>query len=124
MSAATSPPRLSSRPSRPTRDTIPALASVGLTEAAARAQGLAVECHVNDLSDWLSSRTYAETAAWSKIVVDANSDRILGAHIVGHAGEELIHVFAFAIAHGITAAQIRDQVYAFPTFAADIKSML
>jgi len=43
---------------------------------------------------------------------------------VGHAGEELIHVFAFAMRFGITASQIRDTVYAFPTFSADIKSML
>jgi glutathione reductase (NADPH) len=74
--------------------------------------------------DWLSARTYAETVAWSKILVEEGSDRILGAHFVGHSGEELIHIFALAMAHGITATQIRDTVFAFPTFSADIKSML
>jgi len=43
---------------------------------------------------------------------------------VGHAGEELIHTFAFAMKFGITASQIRDTVVAFPTFSADIKHML
>ena len=40
---------------------------------------------------WFSTRTYAETKAWAKIIVDEDSDRILGAHMVGHAGEELIN---------------------------------
>lgn len=104
--------------------TVPALASVGLTEAAARQRGDKVTVHVNDMSDWFSARTYAETAAWAKVIVDDASDRVLGAHLVGHAGEELIHLFAFAIRFGITAGQIRDSVYGFPTYAADIKSML
>jgi len=74
--------------------------------------------------DWLSSRTYDEPVAWAKVLVDATSDRILGAHMVGHAGEELIHIFAFAMTFGVSASEIRETVYAFPTFSADIKSML
>lgn len=104
--------------------TVPALASVGLTEAKAQELGHKTKVHSNDMIDWLSSRTYAEPAAWAKVIVDESTDRILGAHIVGHAGEELVHVFAFAMRFGITASQIRDTVYAFPTFSADIKSML
>jgi glutathione reductase (NADPH) len=83
-----------------------------------------VEIHCNDMSDWLSTRTYNEPVAWAKVIVDRASDRILGAHIVGHAGEELIHLFALAMQFGITAGAIRNMVYAFPTFSADIKSML
>jgi glutathione reductase (NADPH) len=104
--------------------TVPALASVGLTQAKAAEQGRRVKAHTNDLRNWLSSRTYAESAAWSRIVVEEGSERILGAQIVGHAGEELIHIFALAIKHGITATDLRQTVYGFPTFSADIKSML
>ncbi|MGH6717771.1 MAG: dihydrolipoyl dehydrogenase family protein [Alphaproteobacteria bacterium] len=104
--------------------TVPALAAVGLTESQARAKGMAVTAHVNDMAAWFSTLTYAETVAWSKVLVDDATDRIVGAHIVGHAGEELIHLFAFAIRFGITAGQIRDTVFAFPTFAADVKSMI
>jgi glutathione reductase (NADPH) len=103
---------------------VPALASVGLTQAAAEAQGLDLRVEVNDLHEWLSGRTYAETAAWAKVLIDRSTDQILGAHILGHTGEELIHIYALAIKHGITAGAIRDQVYGFPTFSADIKSML
>ena len=104
--------------------TVPALAAVGLTEAAARQTGSAIEVHVNDMRDWFSARSYAETVAWSKVIVDRATDRVLGAHFVGHAGQELINVFGLAIKFGITARQIRDNVYAYPTFSADIKHML
>lgn len=104
--------------------TVPAMANVGLREEAVRDAGLDYEAHVSNMSRWLSARTYAEETAWSKILVDRATDRILGAHMVGHAGEELIHIFALAMAHGITAGELKDTVYGFPTFSADIKSML
>jgi glutathione reductase (NADPH) len=104
--------------------TVPALASVGLTETEAKRAGLDVDVVTSDMSSWFSARFYAETVAWSKILVEKGSRRIVGAHIVGHHGEELIHLFALAMRHGISADQLGDEMYAFPTFAADIKSML
>ena len=104
--------------------TVPALAAVGLTEAVAHQKGYAIKVHSNDMQDWFSARTYAETVAWSKIIVDQATDRILGAHFVGHAGEELVNVFGLAMRFGITANQIKDTVYAYPTFSSDIKHML
>jgi glutathione reductase (NADPH) len=103
---------------------VPALATVGLTEAAAKDKGIEVEVRISDMSDWLSTRTYAETVAWAKILIEPASDRIVGAHMVGHAGEELINFFTLGMKHGITASQVRDMVLAFPTFAADIGSMV
>jgi len=104
--------------------TVPALAAVGLTEAAAKQKGFTIKVHTNDMYDWFSARTYAETVAWSKIIVDRATDRILGAHFVGHAGQELVNIFGLAMRFGITAGQIKDYVYAYPTFSSDIKHML
>jgi glutathione reductase (NADPH) len=104
--------------------TVPALAAVGLTEATARQKGFSVDVHTNDMLDWFTAKTYAETVAWSKIVVDRTTDRVLGAHFVGHNAQELINVFGLAIRFGITAHQLRNQIYAYPTFSADIKHML
>ncbi|OCK54293.1 NAD(P)/FAD-dependent oxidoreductase [Bradyrhizobium sp. LMTR 3] len=104
--------------------TVPPLTSVGLTEAAARQNGLAIDVHVNDMLDWFSAKTYAETVAWSKVIVDQATDRILGAHFVGHSGQELVNIFGLAMRFGITASQIRENVYAYPTFSSDIKHML
>ncbi len=104
--------------------TVPALSSVGLTEAEARERGLDVAVTVSDMSGWFSAKTYAESAAWSKVLVDQNNDRIVGAHILGHHGDELIHLFAMAMRHGIPANDLKTSLYAFPTFAADMKSLI
>ena len=104
--------------------TTPPLAAVGLSEHDARRQDLAIDVHVNDMLGWFSARTYAETVAWSKVIVEKDSDRILGAHFVGHAGQELINIFGLAMRFGITATQLRENIYAYPTFASDLKHML
>jgi glutathione reductase (NADPH) len=100
--------------------TVPALASVGLTEENARRSGRKIRVEQNDMSDWLSSRTYNDSVAWAKVIVEEDSGRILGAHLVGHAGEELIHLFAFAMKFSITASDIKESVFAFPTYSSDI----
>jgi glutathione reductase (NADPH) len=104
--------------------TVPALATLGLTEAQAQQNGLKTKVTVSDMEYWFSTRTYAETKAWAKVIVDETSDRILGAHMVGHASEELINIFGVAKKHGITATQLRDFIFAYPSFSADIKHML
>jgi glutathione reductase (NADPH) len=104
--------------------TTPPLAAVGLTEHDARRQDLAFDVHVNDMLGWFSARSYAETVAWSKVIVERGTDRILGAHFVGHAGQELINIFGLAMRFGITATQLRENVYAYPTFASDLRHML
>jgi glutathione reductase (NADPH) len=104
--------------------TVPALASVGLSEAQAKDQGLRVRVTVSDMEYWFSTRTYAETKAWAKVIVDEQTDQIVGAHMVGHAGEELINIFALAKTHGITATNLRNFIYAYPSFSADIKHIV
>lgn len=104
--------------------TVPALASVGLTQAQAEKQGVQFEVSVNDMRDWFSGETYGETVAWAKVLTEPGSGHILGAQMVGHHGEELIHLFALAMRHGISAGDLKSSVFAFPTFSADIKSLV
>ncbi|SLN75431.1 dihydrolipoyl dehydrogenase family protein [Oceanibacterium hippocampi] len=103
--------------------TVPALSAVGLTEAEAGAAGIKVKAKTVDMTDWLAARTHAETVAWSKVLVEEKSDRIVGAHMIGHHGEDLIHLFALAMRHGITATELQETLFAFPTFSADLKSV-
>jgi glutathione reductase (NADPH) len=42
---------------------------------------------------------------------------------VGHESQELIDVFGPAIKFGLTANQLREHVYGYPRFSADIKHM-
>ena len=103
--------------------TVPALASVGLTGKEAADQGLDIAVTVTDMTGWFSAKSYAETVAWAKVIVDRGTDQIIGAHLVGHHGEELVQLFAMAMTHGITASQLRDSPTAYPTFASDMKNL-
>ncbi|MDH3693122.1 MAG: NAD(P)/FAD-dependent oxidoreductase [Gammaproteobacteria bacterium] len=104
--------------------TLPTLASVGLTEAAATDKGLQFETHINDLRDSRSAKTFAENAAFAKVLVDNSNNNIVGAHLLGHGTQENIHIFAFAMKYGVTAKELAQTVYAYPTFASDIKFMV
>ncbi|MBT3551524.1 MAG: NAD(P)/FAD-dependent oxidoreductase [Rhodospirillaceae bacterium] len=104
--------------------TIPAMASVGYSPEEAEAAGLKFEVKLNDLKDWRSAKTYAERAAVSKVLIEDGTERILGAHLLGHGAPETIHIFALAMSHNISAADLRGTVYAYPTFTSDIKNMI
>ena len=103
--------------------TVPALSTVGLTEDEARDKGLTVKVSTNDMTGWISGKSYAESVAWAKVLVDESADRIIGAHMVGHQGEDLIHLFALAMRHGIAASTLKDDMFAFPTFSSDVKNL-
>ncbi len=104
--------------------TVPTVATVGLSEAAAREAGLDVEVRVNDMREWRSARTQAEDEAWAKVLIDRESGRVVGAHLVGHGAEETIHTFALAVEKGFPATEIAERVYAYPTFHADLKFLV
>jgi len=104
--------------------TVPALASVGMTEQEATASGRSFQVKGGDMSSWRSSMTHAETVSFSKVLVEDGTNAILGAHIVGHGAEEIIHLFAMVMKHDLGASALSDMVYAYPTFASDIKFMV
>lgn len=104
--------------------TLPPIASVGLGEQQAREQGLRFHCKYQKTGDWFSSYESAEPTAGFKVLTDDINHRILGAHLVGHRADEIINVFALAMRHGLTADQLKGTMFAYPTGASDISSML
>jgi glutathione reductase (NADPH) len=104
--------------------TVPALATVGRSEESAREAGLDFEVRSHDMTGWRAARTYGERAAWAKVLVERGSERVLGAHLVGHGAEETIHTFALAVEGGIPATALAERVYAYPTFHADVKHLV
>lgn len=58
------------------------------------------------------------------MLVDKQTDLVLGAHLVGPHAEEVINLFAVAIRHGLTAADLKNTILAYPTGGSDIGSML
>ncbi len=103
--------------------TVPALSTVGLTEEEAKQQGLNVKVSVNDMTGWFSGKTYAESVAYAKVLVNRDTDRIVGAHMVGHQAEDLIHFFALAMRHDLPASSLKEDIFAFPTFSSDLKNL-
>ncbi|GAC1375095.1 MAG: NAD(P)/FAD-dependent oxidoreductase [Ktedonobacteraceae bacterium] len=104
--------------------TTPPLARVGLTEEAARAQGLHFTTHHEDTSGWYSSQRVALAHTGFKTLVEEGTGRLLGAHLLGLHAEEIINLFALAIRHQLSVSVLQDMVYAYPTSASDIGSML
>ena len=104
--------------------TTPPLASVGLSEDEARRRGVNVEVHWQETGSWYSSRRLAETASGYKVLVERGSGRVVGAHVLGHGAEELINQFALAMRGGLTATDLKNMIFAYPSLGSDLQSMV
>jgi glutathione reductase (NADPH) len=104
--------------------TIPPIAAVGLTEEQAREKGLKFRIKSQKASDWFTTRQAAEPVYGFKVLVEEDTDLILGAHLVGPHVDEVINLFALAIRHRLTAEDIKTTMFAYPTGASDIGYMV
>lgn len=104
--------------------TLPPIASVGLGEAQAREAGLRFTVKTERTSDWYTARRVAEHVYGYKTLVEEGTGRILGAHLVGPHVDEVINLFGLAIRHRLTADDLKSTMFAYPTGASDIGSML
>ena len=104
--------------------TLPPLASVGLGEEAARRKGLTFRVSCKQTADWYVNRRTNEAAAGFKILVEEFSERVLGAHLLGPEAEELINLFALAMRAELTSGDLRETLFAYPTSASNLDSML
>jgi pyruvate/2-oxoglutarate dehydrogenase complex dihydrolipoamide dehydrogenase (E3) component len=96
----------------------PPLATVGLTEAQARAAGHRVKIASQPVSEIIAmprARIVEDTRGVMKFVIDVETDEILGAALLSVDAQELINTIALAMRHGIRAAELRDAVYTHPT---------
>lgn len=104
--------------------TIPELARVGMLEQEARDQGIDLDVRYHDTSGWYSNYRIGETTAAAKILIDRNSDRIVGAHLLGPEYAELINFLGLAIKLDLTTRQLKSMTAAYPTVGSDLGSML
>jgi glutathione reductase (NADPH) len=104
--------------------TIPPLASVGLTEHDARELGVDIRVRSEDTSTWYSNRRTRTPVGAFKTIVDASSDHVLGAHVLGDGADEAINLFSLAIRLGVPSAELKRAIYAYPTSSSDLPYML
>ncbi len=97
--------------------TDPALGRVGLTEKAARAQGRKLKIGTKSMSSVARAIERAETAGFMKIVVDAETDRVLGASILSAEGGELVQILSTLMLADKPYTLLKGAIYIHPTLA-------
>ena len=100
--------------------TIPAVGQVGLTEEAARQQGLTVGVSRAPFEDSSAAAIRGEKEGLVKVVYDEPSGRILGLHILGAGAEDLIHIGSVAMRGGLMRTDLAGMHYVFPTIAGSV----
>jgi pyruvate/2-oxoglutarate dehydrogenase complex dihydrolipoamide dehydrogenase (E3) component len=96
--------------------TDPQVASVGLTEAQAREQGIKVEALEYDLASVAGASLLRDDyVGRAKLVIDASTDLIVGATFVGADVQELLHSATTAIVGKVTVEDLWHVVPSYPT---------
>jgi len=101
--------------------TDPQVASVGLTEAAAGAQGIDAKTSVLPLEAVPRALAARDTRGLIKLVADKASDRLLGAHILAPEGCDSIQSAALAIRHGTAAKELGETIFPYLTTVEGLK---
>jgi mercury(II) reductase len=101
--------------------TDPQAASVGLTEAQAKAAGLIVKTAVLPLDQVPRALAARNTRGLVKLVAEAASGRLLGAHLLAPEGADSIQTAALAITCGLTAEQLGNTIFPYLTTVEGLK---
>ena len=101
--------------------THPEIAGVGQTEQELKEAG--IQYNVGKFNFMANGRARAmgDTTGWVKILADKNTDRILGAHIIGPKAGELIAEIAVGIEFKASAEDIARSCHAHPTLSECVK---
>jgi glutathione reductase (NADPH) len=104
--------------------TYPEAATVGLTEAEARAKyGDAVKIYRSKFRPMYYTLAGKEEKTMMKLIVDSNTDKVLGAHMVGDSSAEIIQGVAIAVKMGATKANFDATVGIHPSSAEEFVTM-
>jgi dihydrolipoamide dehydrogenase len=101
--------------------TWPEVASVGLTEEECKKQGFEVRTGKVPFMANGRARCLGETDGFVKLIADARTDKLLGAHIVGPNASELIAEMAVAFEFSASSEDIARSSHAHPTLAEVMK---
>lgn len=104
--------------------TDPQVARVGLNESEARARGVRVEVATMPFGQVARALETDETVGVMKVLIDPDSERILGASITGADAGELVHIFVPLMRSGASARGIVDAEFVHPTFAEGVQTLV
>ena len=100
----------------------PAVASVGLTEREAREAGHEVKVGKHLFAHTGRAKAIGQTEGFVKIIADAKTSELLGAHILGAHADILIHQLVTAMYNHGTAEPIARSIHIHPTLSEAVKS--
>ncbi|MDH2900627.1 MAG: mercury(II) reductase [archaeon] len=101
--------------------TYPEVARVGYTDAEANGKGIKCNCGVLALEQVPKSQIIGDTRGLIKLVVNWDTKKIIGVHILSPHAADLIHEGVLAVKFGLTIDDIIDTVHIFPTLSEGIK---
>ena len=101
--------------------TAPEVASVGKTEEELKAAGIAYKIGKFPFTANARAKTIAATEGFAKVLADANTDRVLGIHILGAEAGNLIAEAALAIEFGASSEDIARTSHAHPTLSEAVR---
>lgn len=105
----------------------PPLARVGLTEMEAREGGHDVLVGVKQMADIAAApraKIEGDPRGIVKVVVDKETDLVLGAALMHVHAQEVINMVSLAMRHGITATALRDSIYTHPSATEALNEVL
>lgn len=101
--------------------TDPQVAVVGLTDAEANARGYRCRCRTVSMEQVPRAGAVRDRRGLVKMVLDADTERVLGVSMVGRDAGEVIHEAAMALRFGATVHDFIDLVHVYPTMAEALK---
>ena len=101
----------------------PPIASVGMTEAAARNKLGMVKVFTSDFRPMRNVLAGRNERSLYKLVVDAATDVVVGAHMIGPDAPEILQALAIAVKARLTKAQFDETVALHPTMAEELVLM-
>ena len=100
--------------------TVPEIASVGIREFQAEKAGIKVKAGRFQYRALGKAHAIGEIAGFIKVLADEETDRVVGAHIIGAHASDLIHELAVAVRHGLTVRQLAETIHTHPTLGEGV----
>jgi dihydrolipoamide dehydrogenase len=101
--------------------TAPEVASVGKTEEELKEAGVAYKVGKFPFTANGRARAMRKNDGFVKVLADANTDRVLGAHIIGFGAGDLIHEVAVLMEFGGSSEDLARTCHAHPTMSEAVK---
>lgn len=101
--------------------TDPQAASAGLTEVAAREQGRDVRASVVTMAHVPRAQAARDTRGLVKLIADAKTDHLVGAHILAPEAGEMIQVAVLAMRFGVRVGELRETMFPYLTNVEGLK---